>query len=170
MHSNNASCGDVFLAGILTLFTRPQYEALHLHEDDQKQPLENGKGFLFFTSPTFPTNHCSLSLVFSGVQQFLGNMRKKQFESFPHQAKGKWMTHPPSRNVWKGISLFIWRKFGHENRLQLFPNLSTSCKLFIPTNFVEYLLHARKCELQDKSLYLLITAYMPNTVESTFYI
>lgn len=40
----------------------------------------------------------------------------------------------------------------------------------ISTNFIKYLLCARKCGLWDKSLYLLITLCMPNTVESTFYI
>lgn len=81
------------------------------------------------------------------------------------------MTHPTITECLKGdFSFYLKEIWTRKNRLQLFPNLSTSCKLFISTNFIEYLLHARKCELQDKSLYLLITSYRPNIVEITFYI
>ena len=86
-------------------------------------------------------------------------MRKKQWLSFPHQTKGKWMIHPSIMESERGF-LFSWKKFGQENRLKVFPNLGSSCQIIysfhISTRFIKYLLHAGNCGLWDKSLYLLI--------------
>lgn len=69
----------------------------------------------------------------------------------------------------KGYLFLSEGNLGRKNRLKVFSDLGSSYKVIysfnISINFIKYLLTARSCVLQDKSLYLLLTPWVPGTAE-----
>lgn len=130
-------------------------------ENDQEQPSESSKAkdcFCFF----FQLNLRPLLSVFSSqLSPAVSAQNEEETVTIISPPNQREMNDSPQHHaIWKGISLFIWKKFGQENRLKVFPNLGSSCQIIysfhISTYFIKYLLHAGNCGLWDKSLYLLI--------------
>lgn len=128
-------------------------------ENDQEQPSESWKAkdcFCFFQlnfRPLLSVFISQLSLAVSGQNE------EETVAVISPPSQREMNDSPQHHGIWMGISLFIWKKFGPENRLKVFPNLGSSCKIIysfhIFTHFIKYLLHAGN-GLWDKSLYLLI--------------
>lgn len=120
MYRNNFSCGWNFLQRSQT--SLPDH-SMFFHEIDQKQPSENWKakdGFSFVFVSAVPL---TIALFFSSqLSPAVSGQDEEETETDTSPPNQREMSDSPQHHgVWKGISLFIWRKLGRKNRLKTIP-------------------------------------------------